>query len=286
MLKVLTTLFSQMNNKNKTPLLEDLPRRPNPPNWTPPASGSRYNPYDPHDLRPPQGYPSEFNTPGKLSSITSQPGSASSYQHMKKSMKVFGYDDPRPYSSLYPGQRKILKRVYNYDKFYYGVKWTGTLAMGGIVIYSLFIHRWNDGYENVFSDTYRLKLRLKYLLTGGSGLTEEEKQDLSSVKSKPEKHKVVFNNNSTEPGINSKFKVEDVEQNDLVLERPQAKHYIEAQRILAKREEKLLRSLDLAEVEAVSEGAVPEAVLRDVERGMLHGSTDSKAGKKVWWSFW
>ncbi|KAH3672697.1 hypothetical protein WICMUC_004103 [Wickerhamomyces mucosus] len=213
-----------------------LNRRPNPPGWVPPKSGSIYNPYDPTDKRPPQGYPSEFSTPGKMLPSNSIPLSASQYQNMKETMKRFQYS-PEPMSELYPGQYKQLRRVYNYSKFYRGVELTSKLSIGAIIVYSLFIHRWNDGYENVFSNFYRAKLRLKYILLGN--LSDQETEDLANTKF--EKNSKLLN---VQP---DSFDIKDHENIEFALERPQRKHMISAQRIMQEREERLMRALDIAQ---------------------------------------
>lgn len=83
-------------------------RRPNPPGWVPPKAP--YNPYDPTDIRPPEGYPSEFDTPGKPRSWTLRPKEPENYRVVKDQLKRLQYT-PRPLSDLYPGQYKVLRRT-------------------------------------------------------------------------------------------------------------------------------------------------------------------------------
>lgn len=209
-----------------------LQRKANPPGWTPPAEGSNYNPFDPHEKRPPQGYPSEFKTPGRESNWSTIPKDATQYQHMKTTMARLQYT-PRPHSELYPGQFKTLRRVNNYTKFDKGVQLTGRWLVVGLVGYGIFVHRWNDGYENIFSDLYRSQLRFKYWLFGT--LNDQEMSDLNS--------EPIFRRDirvGAGEGIISDVALE----NGIALERPERRHYIEAERIMQQREEEALRAKD------------------------------------------
>lgn len=114
--------------------------------------------------------------------------------------------------------------------------------MVGVVVYGVFVHRWNDGYENVFSDLYRAHLRFKWWLLGS--LNDQEVHDLSpSFRSG-----VRFGEGL--PSLNEKEgQAHKAIDPSLAMERPEKKHVIEAQRILQEREERMLRALDIAEGE-------------------------------------
>lgn len=233
-----------------------LDRRPNPPGWVPPRPGTNYNPYDPKDQRPPQGYPSEFKTPGKKSVWSSIPSDATQYQHMKETMQKLQYS-PRPKSQLYPGQYKVLRRVNNYPRFYQGALYTTKLLVFGVGTYAIFFYRWNDGYDHVFSEFYRWRLRAKYVINGE--LSKQELEDLipkqrgfsrrpMSVVSPNEEQYI----KPVQVPIDPKY----------LMERPDEKHLMEAQKVLQDREERLMRAIDIAEeqvakgnVEKPSEGA-------------------------------
>lgn len=123
-----------------------MDRRPNPPGWTPPRAP--YNPFDPRDKRPPQGYPSEFTTPG------------GQYNQMKDTMKKLQYTQI-PQSEIYAGQFKQLRRVQNYTTFYRGAALAVKVGCTGVIIYSVFFHRWEG--DNVFSKFYDFRRGLQSL---------------------------------------------------------------------------------------------------------------------------
>lgn len=105
----------------------DPERRPNPPGWVPPKAP--YNPYDPTDLRPPEGYPSEFQSPGKQRGWSRIPKDPSTYKQVKDTLKKLHYV-PRPLSELYPGQYKVLRRT-GPSKFQRGVKYSSVVLGAG-----------------------------------------------------------------------------------------------------------------------------------------------------------
>lgn len=207
-------------------------RRPNPPGWTPPKAP--YNPYDPSDQRPPQGYPSELNTPGKERSWTLRPKEPENYRVVKDQLKRLQYT-PRPLSDLYPGQYKVLRRV-NPGAFNTGIRYTSLFLGTGLVIFGVFFYRWNDGYENVFSSTYRWQLQIRDSLFGN--LTEQQKDDLVS-KYRGMSRKSASNDEAV-------F-IEPSREDSHSMQRPQRMHYIEAERIKQEREEAILRAVDIAE---------------------------------------
>jgi hypothetical protein len=100
-------------------------------------------------MRPPQGYPSEFQTPG------------GHYNQLKDTMKKLQYT-PIPQSELYPGQFKRLKRVQNYTSFYKGAALAVKVGCAGVIFYSVFFHRWEG--ENVFSKYFRFRQGLQSIL--------------------------------------------------------------------------------------------------------------------------
>lgn len=108
-------------------------RRPNPPGWVPPRAP--YNPYDPTDVRPSEGYPSEFQAPGKKRNWSMIPTEPTNYRVVKDSLKRMQYT-PRPHSELYPGQYKVLRRV-GPTKFQTGVKLATRVATGGMFLLSV-----------------------------------------------------------------------------------------------------------------------------------------------------
>ncbi|CCH42613.1 hypothetical protein BN7_2157 [Wickerhamomyces ciferrii] len=227
---------------------EPLDRKPNAPGWVPPREGSNYNPYDPLEQRPPQGYPSEFKTPGKKPTFGSIPKDATQYQHMKETIQRLQYT-PRPKSQLYPGQYKVLRRVNNYSRFQKGALSTGKFLTIGIGLYSVFFYRWNDGYDNVFSDFYRMRLRIKYIVNGG--LSEQELEDL-----KPKQRGFVDRPKAVVAEGEDPIKPKELpKESEYLKERPSDRHLMEAQMIVQDREERLMRALDIAH-EQISKGNI------------------------------
>lgn len=243
-----------------------LERRPNPPGWVPPRKGSNYNPYDPREQRPPEGYPSEFKTPGKRSAWASIPNDATQYQHMKDTMQRLQYT-PRPKSQLYPGQYKVLRRVNNYPRFYKGGLFVTRMMALGVGIYAVFIYRWNDGYDHVFSPMYRLRLRIKYVINGE--LSDQEMDDLIPKRRGYVKRPAI---NPAAAGdsylINDEKKPAD---SKYVMEKPNERQLLEAQRIMQEREERYMRALDIAE-EQIAKGEVEQtAPVESASRKKLFG---------------
>lgn len=214
---------------------KDIPfeRRPNPKGWTPPKAP--YNPYDPTDVRPAEGYPSEFKTPGSQpQGFSSIPKNPTQYKKVNETMKRLNYT-PRPLSELYPGQYKVLRKVDTNQRLNTGSRWFGSFLGGTIVVYFAFFHRWNDGKENVMSDFYRARLRVKEQLMG---LNDEEYDDLYHPKGSG---MVVKNVRDTD------YIPEDIrrtKEGKFALNRPSQRHVLEAERIQQEQEEQMLRELD------------------------------------------
>lgn len=216
-------------------MTDDFERRPNPPGWTPPKAP--YNPYDPTDVRPPEGYPSEFNMPGKPRNWSVIPKEPSNYRVVRETMKKLHYT-PRPLSELYPGQYKLLRRT-DRSQFKAGVRLTSMFMTTVIVIGGVFFYRWNDGYDNIFSGPYRFQLRMRDRIFGN--LTERQKEDL-----KP-KQRGMVRTTADSPSGSSPYVPPQNET--IAMERPSRGHMIEAERIRQEREEAILRAVDIAEAQ-------------------------------------
>lgn len=211
----------------------DLQRRPNPKGWTPPKAP--YNPYDPTDLRPPEGYPSEFKIPGNQAlGFSSIPKNPSQYKKVNETMKRLNYT-PRPASELYHGQYKVLRKVDTNQRLNTGTRWFGTFLGGSLVFYFAFFHRWNDGKENVMSDFYRARLAFQEKFFG---LSDEEYEDLYH----PKGSGIVVKNVRDADYIPENLR--RTREGEYALNRPSQRHVLEAQRIQQEQEEKMLRELD------------------------------------------
>ncbi|CUM66373.1 uncharacterized protein PRCAT00004037001 [Priceomyces carsonii] len=208
-------------------------RRPNPKGWTPPKAP--YNPYDPTDARPPEGYPSEFKIPGSQpEGFSSIPKNPTQYKRVNETMRRLNYT-PRPMSELYPGQYKVLRKVDTNQRLNTGTRWFGMFLGGSIVFYCVFFYRWNDGYETVLSDFYRTRLRLKEKIMP---LTEEEYNDLHH----PKGVNVVIKNVRDSEYIPETLR--RTTEGEYALNRPSERHMLEAQRIQQAQEEQILREMD------------------------------------------
>ncbi|RLV94718.1 hypothetical protein JA1_001535 [Spathaspora sp. JA1] len=214
----------------------DIERKPNPKGWVPPRAP--YNPYDPMDIRPPEGYPSEFTAPRKApKGFSSVPVESTQYGKVNDTMKRLNYS-PRPMSDLYPGQYKVLRRIDTDHRLHFGSRIFGYVIVGTALTYAIFFHRWNRGSENVFSNTYRSRLNLKEKVLG---LNEREHDDLYHPK----------DSGASVRGVeDSKYLPDSLRktpENELVLSRPSEKHILEANRIQQQEEEKMLKQLDYHE---------------------------------------
>lgn len=222
-----------MNGAKNEKEQDDFERRPNPRGWTPPKAP--YNPYDPTDLRPPEGYPSEFKIPGNQpSGFSSIPKNPTQYKKVNETMKRLNYT-PRPPSELYPGQYKILRKIDTNQRLNTGTRWFGSFLGGSIVVYFAFFHRWNDGRENVMSDFYRARLSVKEKLLG---LNDQEYDDLYHPKGANIVVKNVRDSDYIPEGMRKTV------EGEYALNRPSERHVLEAQRIQQKQEEQLLREMD------------------------------------------
>lgn len=213
----------------------DPPRRPNPKGWTNPRAP--YNPYDPTDIRPPEGYPSEFNIPGNAPlGFSSIPKDPTQYKKVNETMRKLNYT-PRPHSEVYPGQYKVLRKIDTNHRLNVGSKWFGTFITSTIVIYAFFFYRWNDGYENVTSDFYRFRLKWQEKIMG---LNDLEYSDLYHPKGS---NLIVKNVRDTDYIPEN---IRKTTEGEYALNRPAERHVLEAQRIQQQREEDILREMDKA----------------------------------------
>ncbi|CAN6648887.1 hypothetical protein TRVA0_023S01266 [Trichomonascus vanleenenianus] len=215
-----------------------MERRPNPPGWKPPKAP--YNPYDPTDLRPPEGYPSEYNAPGTPRSWSISPKEPSNYRVVKDTLKRMQYT-PRPLSEKYPGQYKILVRTKR-NPFEKGVKFSSMFLGTALIFFGVFFYRWNDGYDHVFSLPYRWQLGIRESLFGN--LSEQQKEDLEG---KQRGFNKVAKTHSTAPDENRYMAPRPEDEH--TMQRPMRNHLIEAERIRQEREEAILRAVDIAERE-------------------------------------
>lgn len=208
-------------------------RRPHPAGWVPPKAP--YNPYDPSDARPAEGYPSEFKIPGEApSGMSSIPRNPTQYKKINETMKKLNYT-PRPLSTKYPGQYMVLRKVDTNQRLNTGTRWFGTFLTGSIIVYFAFFYRWNDGRENVMSDFYRFRLLLKEKVFG---LSDTEYDDLHH----PKGHGISIKNVP-----DAQYIPEDIrktKEGGFALNRPSERHVLEAQRIQQEHEEAMLRELD------------------------------------------
>lgn len=245
---------------------EDLTRRPNPKGWVPPKAP--YNPYDPTDERPPEGYPSEFKTPGESpQGFSLIPKNPTQYRKVNETMKRLNYT-PRPASELYPGQYKVLRRVDTNQRLHTGSRYFGTFITGLVIIYFAFFHRWNDGRENVMSDFYRARLKLK---EKWFGLSDQEYNDLHH----PKDSNVTIKNVRDADYIPEELR--KTHEGQFALNRPSERHVLEANRIQQEQEEAMLREMEMHKNYA-----------KELQKEMEEfDKNDSSQGskKKKWWIF-
>ncbi|KAG7878249.1 hypothetical protein KL905_003909 [Ogataea polymorpha] len=223
--------------------MDDFERRPNPPGWVPPKAP--YNPYDPSDLRPAKGYPSEFSAPGKLKensgTLAQDVGDFSKLRIDMKRLEYF----PRPASELYPGRYKVLRRVNYTNKFERGARLTGISLMVGFTVLGVFFFRWND-YDHVLAPFRRMQLRAKEWIMGE--LNDQDYRDLyyyDQARTIPQKPlpSIVYEKNQE----NDLVHVQD--GNEFVKDRFGVKHVVQAEKVRQNREETLMRALDTAQSE-------------------------------------
>ncbi|KAK9457744.1 hypothetical protein V1511DRAFT_494472 [Dipodascopsis uninucleata] len=202
----------------------DLERRPNPPGWIAPRAP--YNPFDPTDARPAEGYPSEFNEPIPKDWRV-KAGENPEYRAFIDRMRMEAYPGSAPSSDLYPGRRKVLRQLRQ-GAFVDGAHYASVFLCSAIIIYGTFFYRWNEGYDNVFSGPYRLQLRIRKFLTGN--LTKQQEEDLLSKKRSPN-DRIIDSSVATN---------KDFRESEWAVERPRRTHKLEAERALQERDEHLL----------------------------------------------
>ncbi|KAK9451162.1 uncharacterized protein V1518DRAFT_437028 [Limtongia smithiae] len=209
--------------------VDDPERRPNPPGWRPPRAP--YNPYDPADNRPPEGYPSEYNVPISRHWRV-RAGENPNYRQFVNRMRMEAFPGSAPPSELYYGRTKVLRRALEKGAgFTDGAQYASMFLCSAVIIYGTFFYRWNDGYNNVFSGPYRFQLRLKKMVTGH--LSPQEEQDLVQRRSRPQSDRVI------DP---STVSTTDFEGSEWALERPRRSHLLEAERARQDLEELALRT--------------------------------------------
>ncbi|GMM36766.1 hypothetical protein DASC09_040910 [Saccharomycopsis crataegensis] len=227
-----------------------------------------YNPYDPTEARPLGGYPSEFAIPGtKSNSGIIAP--ASEFQRVKNAMNRLGYH-PRPRSSVYPGQYKLLRRIDDQRaRFWRGAKYVTAGIVGIGSIYIVFFHRWNDGYDSMFSKTYRFQLHMKWLIKGT--LTKQEFEDLHP---KQRGYAGAVGHGGTQFNKSN----EGEHETNFALQRPTNDQQVAAEKQMQEREENYWKAIDMA-----------EKILKEKEPGQEKvqsldtSSSESDKGKKKWW---
>ncbi|CDK28801.1 unnamed protein product [Kuraishia capsulata CBS 1993] len=230
-------MTQEKDSKDSSNFKQRLERRPHPPGWVQPKAP--YNPYDPADLRPPQGYPSEFDeTNKKIFGKIAQ--DSTDYTKIRFGMKRLEYT-PKPPSELYAGRYKILRRVNTNTRFERGSMFGMKLAIWAVGIYGVFFAKWNE-YDNVFAPFRRAQLQFRYFLTGT--LTKEEMADLyprqKKLPSRPLSNEAFYDQERR--GAKSNY-----DNEEFILDRPALIHEVEAERVKQMEEERLLRAVDLAE---------------------------------------
>ncbi|KAK9469492.1 hypothetical protein V1512DRAFT_256394 [Lipomyces arxii] len=232
-------------------------RRRNPPGWRVPRAP--YNPFDPEDQRPAEGYPSEYNKPiSKSWSVRA--GENQDYRQFIDRMRMQAYPGSAPASDMYPGRFKVLRRLQGAsDGFSKGTHMTSLILCGAVICYGTFFYRWNDGYSNIFSGPYRLQLRIKRMILGG--LTQQQEEDLS----KGVRVRLSRVIDSAEGGTPV------MEDTKLALERPRRTHMIEVERTRQDLEEQALRQSVLSASDNVD---------------MVIAASANNDNRKRWYKFW
>lgn len=259
-----------MSEESKTDkILSNLERRPNPPGWVQPKAP--YNPYDPTDLRPAEGYPSEFNAPSAMKKNTGKIArDLTDYQKIKIDMKKLQYY-PRPPSELYPGRYKVLRRVNHKSGFNRGADLTAKISIYSIVIFGVFFYKWND-HDNIFAPFRRVQLRVKELVLGD--LSPEDYNDLHNYKVDlpiPQKPlpSIMYEKNAENSLVG-----ENARNDEFVKDRFGNKHVVYAEHIKQKEDENMIKALDIAQ--------------RQIELNKLNGVTEDSGdrSKKPFWKVW
>ncbi|KAJ8101529.1 hypothetical protein POJ06DRAFT_251759 [Lipomyces tetrasporus] len=241
---------------------KEYDRRPNPPGWRPPRAP--YNPYDPEDFRPPEGYPSEYNRP-IAKDWRVKAGENQNYRQFVNLMRMQAFPGSAPRSEMYPGRLKVLRKIRGSgEAFANGIQYASFVLCGSIIVYGTFIYRWNDGYDNIFSGPYRLQLRIKKYLFGR--LSEREEMDLHP-RARIRLARVI------DPSQGAP----DLPDTQWALERPRRVHTLEAERAIQELEEHSLRSRDAL-------GSTPDAGVAD--GGEWTGTSSGNNSSRQWFQFW
>lgn len=258
-------------NKNKERGIPDLERRPNPPGWVQPKAP--YNPYDPTDLRPAEGYPSEYNAPSSMKRNTGDIArDLTDYQKIKIDMKKLQYY-PRPPSELYPGRYKVLRRVNYKSGFAKGADITAKISIYSVIIFGVFFYKWND-HDNAFAPFRRFQLRIKELILGD--LSVDDYNDLYNYKEDLPIPQKPLPSRMYEKNAENNLVGESATNNEFIKDRFGNKHVVFAEHIKQKEDENMVKALEIAQ--------------RQIELKQLNGdnngsSNDSNKGKPFW-KFW
>ena len=250
----------------------DLDRRPNPPGWVQPKAP--YNPYDPTDLRPAEGYPSEYNAPSAVKRNTGQLArDLTDYQKIKIDMKKLQYY-PRPPSELYPGRYKVLRRVNHKSGFTRGADLTAKVSIYGVLIFGVFFYRWND-HDNIFSPFRRLQLRAKELLLGE--LSVDDYNDLYHYDADLPIPQKPLPSRMYEKNAEQNLVGESATNNEFIKDRFGNKHVVYAEHIKQKEDENMVKALEIAQ---------REIELKQLGSSRAGGDPGAGQQKKPFWKVW
>lgn len=251
--------------------MDNVDRKPNPPGWTQPKAP--YNPYDTADARPPQGYPSEFTTPGVKKHFGGKVAQDSTdFSRMRIEMKKLQYF-PRPPSELYPGKYKVLRRIKHLSNFDRGATLTGKLSIYGIILFTVFFYKWNE-HENIFAPFRRAQLRVKEVVIGE--LSKEEYNDLhpheTSIQQKPLANPV-YEHAVEEQMMGTK------DQTEYMKDRFAVKHSVQAEHEKQQEEAGLYKAMEMAERQLELKNKLKDSTTNP-------SSSSSSENKKPFWKFW
>ena len=247
--------------------IPELERRPNPPGWVQPKAP--YNPYDPTDLRPAEGYPSEFNAPSAMKKNTGHIArDLTDYQKIKIDMKKLQYY-PRPPSELYPGRYKVLRRVNHQSGFNKGANLTAKVSIYSFVIFGVFFYKWND-HDNVFAPFRRIQLRIKEMVLGE--LSVDDYNDLHYYNEDRPIPQKPLPSIMYEKNVENNLVGESATNNEFIKDRFGNKHVVYAEHIKQKEDENMIRAMDIAQ--------------RQLELNKLNGAATGTEEKKSSWKFW
>lgn len=252
--------------------IDDYERRPNPRGWVQPKAP--YNPYDPTDQRPAQGYPSEFDSPSSVKRNSQKVAQdLTDYEKIKIDMKKLQYY-PRPPSELYPGRYKVLRKVNYKSQFTKGAELTAKVSIYAFVAFGVFFYKWNDN-ENIFAPFRRLQLRVKEKMMGS--LSKDDYDDLynyDSNKAIPQKPlpTMMYEENEERHLVG-----EEATNNEFIKDRFGNKHAVFAERVTQKEEESTLRAMELAE---------KELEMRALAESSTHQTVVAAESQKPFWKIW